>query len=67
MMGGRRVSRTQKLELSYGDCLAEVGMMEGEVGHQAAEPEEISFLASLSFFLEIFSVFTGPIPDSSDD
>lgn len=65
-MGGRSVSRTQKLELSYGDCLMEVGIIKGEVSHQAVEPQGKSFLVPHSFFLEVFSVFTGPVLDSSD-
>lgn len=40
-------------------------VMEGVVGHQA-EPQGKSFLVPLSFFLEVFSVFTGPVLDSSD-
>lgn len=44
----------------------EVRIMEGEVGHQAVEPQGKSFLMSLSFFLEDFSDFNRSILDSGD-
>lgn len=43
VMGRRRVSRTQKLEPSYGDHLVEVGAMEGGADQQAIEPQKTWF------------------------